>query len=227
MDASDQATFDALKDTIVFELRAQLAMRESGLDLREIEAIAEMVADQVLTEHEVIRRAEAEPFPRRRDRAAPVSAPDIVAAIALEPYVVRVFFADGQLRDVDIEPLLESPIFGQLRDHTRSSLAYTWTRRHSPSPGPTVPTSIRTSSTASRPRPGSRQRASRLPSLSKPRNSESSSLREAAARQRARVAIRGEVRRLAADERDRDEMRIVRELLAELAPRWVCGLRAV
>lgn len=124
MDASDQATFDALKDTIVFELRAQLAMRESGLDLREIEAIAEMVADQVLTEHEVIRRAEAEPFPRRRDRAAPVSAPDIVAAIALEPYVVRVFFADGQLRDVDIEPLLESPIFGQLRDHEEFARVY-------------------------------------------------------------------------------------------------------
>lgn len=43
-------------------------------------------------------------------------------------------------------------------------------------------------------------------------------LREAAARRRARSAIRDEVRRLAADERDREEMRVIREQLAELAP---------
>ena len=43
-------------------------------------------------------------------------------------------------------------------------------------------------------------------------------LREAAARRRTRSAIRAEVRRLAADERDRDEMRVIREQLAELAP---------
>ncbi|HKG10231.1 MAG TPA: hypothetical protein VKB07_06625 [Gaiellaceae bacterium] len=43
-------------------------------------------------------------------------------------------------------------------------------------------------------------------------------LREAAARRRARSAIRAEVRRLAADDRDREEMRIIREQLAELAP---------
>ncbi|HKP88421.1 MAG TPA: hypothetical protein VJT75_00455 [Thermoleophilaceae bacterium] len=44
-------------------------------------------------------------------------------------------------------------------------------------------------------------------------------LREAAGRRRARSAIHAEVRRLAADEADRDEMRLVREQLAELAPR--------
>jgi hypothetical protein len=44
-------------------------------------------------------------------------------------------------------------------------------------------------------------------------------LREAAARRRIRSAIRDEVRQLARDERDREEMRIVREQLAELAPR--------
>ncbi len=44
-------------------------------------------------------------------------------------------------------------------------------------------------------------------------------IREAAARRRVRSAIRDEVRRLAADEADREEMRIVREQLAELAPR--------
>lgn len=44
-------------------------------------------------------------------------------------------------------------------------------------------------------------------------------LREAAARRRIRSAVREEVRRLAADEDDREEMRIVREQMAELAPR--------
>jgi Arc/MetJ-type ribon-helix-helix transcriptional regulator len=43
-------------------------------------------------------------------------------------------------------------------------------------------------------------------------------LREAAARRRARSSLVAEVERLAADEKDRDEMRIVREQLAELAP---------
>jgi hypothetical protein len=43
-------------------------------------------------------------------------------------------------------------------------------------------------------------------------------LREAAARRRVRSAIRDEVPSLAADERDREEMRRIREQLAELAP---------
>jgi hypothetical protein len=43
-------------------------------------------------------------------------------------------------------------------------------------------------------------------------------LREAAARRRVRSAIREEVRRVAADESDREKMRIVREQMAELAP---------
>ena len=43
-------------------------------------------------------------------------------------------------------------------------------------------------------------------------------LREAAARRRVRSALRDEVRRLATDERDREEMRIIREQLAELSP---------
>ncbi len=42
-------------------------------------------------------------------------APDVVAAVALEPYVVRVVFADGQVRDVDIEPLLLGEVFRPLR----------------------------------------------------------------------------------------------------------------
>lgn len=44
-------------------------------------------------------------------------------------------------------------------------------------------------------------------------------LREAAARRRSRSALRNEVRRLALDEADREEMRVVREQMAELAPR--------
>jgi hypothetical protein len=43
-------------------------------------------------------------------------------------------------------------------------------------------------------------------------------LREAAGRRRARSAIRDEVRRIAADGPDREEMRVIREQLAELAP---------
>jgi Arc/MetJ-type ribon-helix-helix transcriptional regulator len=43
-------------------------------------------------------------------------------------------------------------------------------------------------------------------------------LQEAATRRRVRSAIRDEVRRVAADEHDRQEMRIIREQLAELAP---------
>lgn len=43
-------------------------------------------------------------------------------------------------------------------------------------------------------------------------------LRESAARRRARSSIAEEVERLAADEADRAEMRIVRERMAELAP---------
>lgn len=43
-------------------------------------------------------------------------------------------------------------------------------------------------------------------------------LREAAARRRARSSIVAEVRRLAADKGDREEMRTVREQMAELAP---------
>ena len=43
-------------------------------------------------------------------------------------------------------------------------------------------------------------------------------LREAGARRRLRSSLREEVRRLAGDSDDRDEMRIVREQMAELAP---------
>jgi hypothetical protein len=43
-------------------------------------------------------------------------------------------------------------------------------------------------------------------------------LREAAARRRVRSPIREEARRLAADAHDREEMRIIREQLAEPAP---------
>lgn len=43
-------------------------------------------------------------------------------------------------------------------------------------------------------------------------------LQEAAARRRLRSAVREEVRVLAADKRDRADMRVIREQLAELAP---------
>jgi len=43
-------------------------------------------------------------------------APVIKSAVALDPYAVRVVFADGEIRDVDIEPLLDTPVFRPLRD---------------------------------------------------------------------------------------------------------------
>lgn len=43
-------------------------------------------------------------------------------------------------------------------------------------------------------------------------------LREAAARRRTRSAIRDEIRRLVEDEVDVDEMRLIREQMAQLAP---------
>jgi hypothetical protein len=43
-------------------------------------------------------------------------------------------------------------------------------------------------------------------------------LRETAARRRARSSVAAEIRRLAADENDRAEMRQIREQMAELAP---------
>jgi len=43
-------------------------------------------------------------------------------------------------------------------------------------------------------------------------------LLESAARRRARSSIAAEVERLAADEADRTEMRVIREQMAELAP---------
>lgn len=44
-------------------------------------------------------------------------------------------------------------------------------------------------------------------------------LREAAARRRARSSIAEEVERLAADEADRAEMQVIRDQMAELAPK--------
>ena len=43
-------------------------------------------------------------------------APDIIAAIPRKPYVVRVVFADGEVRDVDVDPLLDGEVFRPLKD---------------------------------------------------------------------------------------------------------------
>jgi hypothetical protein len=45
-------------------------------------------------------------------------------------------------------------------------------------------------------------------------------LREAAARRGLRSSIAAEVAALAVDDADREEMRVVREEMAELAPEW-------
>ena len=43
-------------------------------------------------------------------------APSVQTVTPLDPYMVRVVFADGEVRDVDIEPLLEGVVFRALRD---------------------------------------------------------------------------------------------------------------
>lgn len=43
-------------------------------------------------------------------------APPIKGVTALDGYVIRVLFADGQVRDVDMEPVLGGPIFQPLKD---------------------------------------------------------------------------------------------------------------
>jgi hypothetical protein len=57
-------------------------------------------------------------------------APDIVAAIPRQPYVVRVVFADGEVRDVDIEPILDGPVFERLRDPDAFAAVYVDAETH-------------------------------------------------------------------------------------------------
>ncbi len=46
----------------------------------------------------------------------PSIAPEMVAVIARPEHTVRIVFADGEVRDVDITPLLDTPAFSPLRD---------------------------------------------------------------------------------------------------------------
>ncbi|HTW41687.1 MAG TPA: DUF2442 domain-containing protein [Solirubrobacteraceae bacterium] len=46
----------------------------------------------------------------------PSVAPEMVAVIARPDHTVRVVFADGEVRDVDITPLLDTPAFSPLRN---------------------------------------------------------------------------------------------------------------
>ena len=51
-------------------------------------------------------------------------APRITGVAPLAPYTVRVTFADGEVRDVDIEPLLDRGVFQPLRDPARFAEAH-------------------------------------------------------------------------------------------------------
>jgi hypothetical protein len=46
----------------------------------------------------------------------PAIAPEMVAVIPRSGHTVRILFADGEVRDVDITPLLDTPAFSPLRD---------------------------------------------------------------------------------------------------------------
>lgn len=46
----------------------------------------------------------------------PTVAPEMVAVIVRPAHAVRIVFADGEIRDVDVTPLLDTPAFSPLRD---------------------------------------------------------------------------------------------------------------
>ena len=46
----------------------------------------------------------------------PAVAPEMVAVIVRAAHTVRIVFADGEIRDVDVTPLLDTPAFSPLRD---------------------------------------------------------------------------------------------------------------
>lgn len=46
----------------------------------------------------------------------PAIAPEMIAATPRPEHVVRVMFADGEVRGVDITPLLDTEVFAPLRD---------------------------------------------------------------------------------------------------------------
>jgi hypothetical protein len=46
----------------------------------------------------------------------PGIAPEMVAVIPRPEHTVRIVFADGEVRDVDITPLLDTPVFSSLRE---------------------------------------------------------------------------------------------------------------
>ncbi len=46
----------------------------------------------------------------------PAIAPEMVAVIVRPEHTVRIVFADGEVRDVDVTPLLDTPAFSPLRD---------------------------------------------------------------------------------------------------------------
>jgi Protein of unknown function (DUF2442) len=54
----------------------------------------------------------------RYDQVAmePAVAPEMVAVIVRPAHTVRIVFADGEVRDVDVTPLLDTPAFSPLRD---------------------------------------------------------------------------------------------------------------
>ncbi len=61
----------------------------------------------------------ARPAPGRALRLIvmePGIAPEMIAATPRPEHVVRVMFADGEVRDVDITPLLDTEVFAPLRD---------------------------------------------------------------------------------------------------------------
>ena len=53
----------------------------------------------------------------------PAIAPEMVAVIPRPEHTVRIVFADGEVRDVDITPLLDTPAFSRIMRDLERTLA--------------------------------------------------------------------------------------------------------
>lgn len=71
-------------------------------------------------------------------------APDITSVVALQRYVVRVVFSDGEIRDVDVEPFLGGLVVATLQDSGEFQQMRVDEQTGAVAPGPAEPISTPT-----------------------------------------------------------------------------------
>jgi hypothetical protein len=118
MVADDTAQFGRFSRSSRFvPLFAEISQRTSPACCARVSARTariEYTKDRLASRSE--RRTTASGRALRSEDMESVVAPEIVAARPRPSYVVRVMFADGEVRDVDITPLLDTEAFAPLRD---------------------------------------------------------------------------------------------------------------